>query len=269
VGLQASLAAQRLGQLGHVEFDWRARNAAAAVETICSIPTLDGIYLLTGARPLDLVERLEQLASEGYDISFHPAQHQNGIAPSTVFAEGEQAEMLRFSKAAGVRFELLAGPRLASVLPPLRLDRLADRAQPDRRFPYAPVEHETMRPRWNASERPTSDGLWLFGSHARQHTYYLCVNSEWWHIPTHEYAAYLARALLGEQRPVIAYDAIDRHLLVSRRAPLPPLQARAAALCSGRAPRVARNGDGELDDVYVNVDAKTADAIVCSLRARP
>jgi hypothetical protein len=194
---------------------------AAAPTTICSIPRLDGLYLLTGARPSDLLRRLDQIADDDYDIAVHPPQHQDGIGPSTVFVEGELDQIMGFATAADLQFELLAGPRLAKVLPTLDVDLLADRAHPDRSFPHAPVDHETGRPHWNSGERPSSDGLWLFGSRTRRRTYYLCIDGEWWHVPTDEYGVYLARAVFGEKRPAIAYDPIDQHLLVSRRAPLP------------------------------------------------
>jgi hypothetical protein len=65
--------------------------------------------------------------------------------------------------------------------------------------------------------------------------------------------------------PLVRHIASDRLLCVNAGAPLPPLHARAACLCSGRVPRRVHIAPGVVEDRYAAVPAVVAELIMGSL----
>jgi hypothetical protein len=227
------------------------------------VPGLGGRLLLTGARPTDLLERLTGLvALEEWDIDVSTPIAQSGRAPSTVLLEADHDDVEKFARVAELAFEPTPG-LLASQLPPMDLQLVADRRAPDLRYPHCLVELDGLRPRWGADDPEAASGLWLCRG-LRRAEYYLRRDGEWWFFPTREYGPYVARP--PELRPaLLRYEEQSWRFYVAGRAPLPPLQARAATLCSGRLPIPIPVGDGDFDDRYVNVDPHTAAAVAASL----
>jgi hypothetical protein len=75
-----------------------------------------------------------------------------------------------------------------------------------------------------------------------------------------EYGPYLAHP----DATFLRYDTQRRQLSVPQLVPLPPLQARAATLASGRLPRRAAARDGTIW-LYENVSVRLAERIARSL----
>ena len=267
LGLPAGRASRVLSQLAHVEFDRRVGRFACAPTALTTIPGMPGRLLLTGARPggmLDGLRRIAELQGFDVDVAAEPL-HQFGNGPGTALVDADGHAAQAFADAAGIAFIPNAHRRLAALLPPAELGAVAAPAAPDDRFPHCPVEPEDFRERWDSTRPEGSDGLWRWRTWDRSRVLYLRRDAHWWHLPVAEYGAYLVERPQGCE-PLARYEGAHRLLIVEGTAPLPPLHARAACLCSGRLPLRQPYAPGHWEEHYVNVDRDTAAAILTTLK---
>lgn len=259
-------AARTLDQLAHVEFDWAGGRFAVAPTMLVHVQGLTGYALLAGARPVGERERLAALALDSeFDVELGaPIPQRGGRGPATVLVECAPEDAARFAALAGLANE--SRPELLALsLPALTIELVGELRAPDLRFPYCLIDPLSLQPRWGASDDLQTEGLWLVHSYRRRSEHYLRRDGQWWHLPIREYGPYLAAAPALEP-PLLEYEQANWILHVRGRAPLPPLQARAATLCSGRMPLRRPLGD-DLQLSYVNVDPQSASALAASLGA--
>jgi hypothetical protein len=231
--VEPTLAMQDLAALGHVEMDWSADRFACPPPTAAFLHRSSGCVLLTGARPRGLLNRLAGLEAH-LDLDFvvhEPCPQHRG--PKTVLIEVELDDAEQLCEAAELTWVFDPADRIASALPVSTLAALASREDwpprddvPRQHFDPATMEYR-IEPACD-SER----GLWRYDGYRRAEAWFF-DEKHWWHLPTREYAPYLAHPDVT----FIRFRQAARQLLVPCRVPLPPLQARAATLASGRLPR--------------------------------
>ena len=124
---------------------------------------------------------------------------------------------------------------------------------PRQRFSARTMRYEPDR--GDASQ----NGLWSYDGYRRAEAW-LYDNGSWWFFQTREYAPYLAHP----NTTFLRYRRAARQLLVPQPVPLPPLQARAATLASGRLPMRA-GAKGPPAWGYENVSEELAERIAQSL----
>jgi hypothetical protein len=263
LALEPNEAARTFSQLGHVEFDWGDNLFSCAPTTLVSIPGLDGQLLLTGARHLEQRDSLQRIALEA-DLSLElsePIPQMGGRGPSTILVECDIDDGEAFAQVAGVSFEP-APQLLAASLPSLTLELVGEMRPPDYRFPHCRVDHKNLVPLWGQETAEGEEGLWLFQGYRRVDHYFRC-EGHWWFLPIRDFGPFLA-APPDVYPPLLEYDEANWLVRTRSRAPLPPLQARALTLCSGRLPLLKRLGN-ELEETYVNVSPEVAKEIARSL----
>jgi len=248
-------AARSLSDLGHVEFDWAGDRFAVAPTAAILLPRSSGSVLVTGARPVGLRERLDEMVADGpYDVYAHPVIGQDG-GPSTWLCEGTLEDFPGFCADLGIVFQVQSGRRLVSALP---VATLATSAMPERPPARLPRDWFDARARTFVSLGTAScPGLWRVHE-PRRHVHYIYDGQGWHRVQVREYGPYLA----CPDETFLRHSAARMTLSVDREAPLPPLLARAATLQSGRIPR----WEPRLE--YVNVDAQLAADIARRLGAR-
>lgn len=263
LGLRAGRALSLLSQLGHAEVDWDASLVAVCSPTAVSLADLPERYLLCGARPSGFLAELERLVQEHeLDVELDAPRAQPGEGPSILLVEASDSGMRTLSEAAGLKLELAAAGRLAALLPKLTLEAVGERVAPAARYPRVPLDRLTLKPRWDLSAS-SDDGVWQVVEPAGR-CRYLRQDGHWWRIPTWESAPYLA-GLPDELDPPVWYEQATEVLHVDTRAPLPPLHARAACLCTGCGPIAAGYAPGVTVEAYVGVAEQVARQIAESL----
>lgn len=266
LGLPPTGAVTTLAALGHLEVAWGAGRWAVTPTTLTTIPGLPGRLLVCGARTSYQTEQLRQVADQGgYDVivSAEPVPQQ-APGPATVYLDADPADAQAFAHAAGVRFAPAAHRAIAQALPAVRLADVGEPATPDDRFPHCRIDPDTLTERWDEDTPLGAEGLWAWQTFTRRAARYLRRGGEWHYLPQAEHGPYLlARGPANEEH--CRHDPAHDLLVVHARAPLPPLHARAAVLCSGRLPLRQHLAEDTAEDHYVNVDEQTANLILSSL----
>jgi hypothetical protein len=196
---------------------------------------------------------------EDLDFVIHESCPQRR-GPQTVLIEVELVDAEELCHIAELTWVFDPANRIAQTLPEATLQALASREDwpprddvPRRRF--APESMTYGPDRGGGSER----GLWSYDGYRRDEAW-LFDGEHWWYLPTREYAPYLAHP----DATFLRYPQAARQLLVPATVPLPPLQARAATLASGRLPLRASVA-GPASWAYVNVSPELAHRIAASL----
>lgn len=275
-GLRASIVAQDLSALGHIEVSWRRDEMewCAAPPVITMIPRSGGRALVTGGRTRslydgsgqsgdgdacgDLVDAVNEL-----DLWLDPFTHAR--APTTLMVAVEShhdADAL--AERIGVRYTYSVAYQLASVLPPLsEYTKLWSKGELPRGFDAE--RFDTERLRWVDTDDPTPLGLYRARTFSET-VHALHGPAGWLHV-AREHAVY--EVLRWENQSVLAYNKHSLELAVPYFAPLPGLHARAAVLSSGMLPESKQRKVGRREiycRVYANVHAYVARHIASSLR---
>lgn len=231
--IEPTIAAQNLAALGHVELDWTSDTFSCVPPTAAFLRSSSGCLLLTGARRRHQLATLQALTEEGdLDVYLHQARPQRA-GPATVLVEAELSDAAAFCEAADLRFAFDPAQRLADALPRMSFDSVAAHEQwpPDATLPRLRFDPDRVALVPDRG-RGTEDGLWWYEGYRRQ-VAWVHRAGEWWRFPAREYAPYLT----FPEHTFLRYRAHQRQLTVPTRTPMPPLQARAATLASGRLPR--------------------------------
>lgn len=264
LGVEPNSAIRDMGALGHVEVDWSTNRFSCAPPTAAYLHRSSGCVFLTGARPRGFLSGLRKLEAQREDLGFfvhEPNSQRRG--PQTILIEVELDEAEAVSEAAGLSWAFDPAGYIAGALPTAKLEDLASRElQPPRDdIPRQRLDQKVMRYRPERADEPLR-GLWAYEGYRRAEAW-LYDGEYWWFFPTREYAPYLAHP----QTTFLRFRQTMRQLLVSDAAPLPPLQARAVTLASGRLPQRA-GGKGSPAWCYENVSAELAERIAQSLGTR-
>jgi hypothetical protein len=259
--IEPTFAMQSLTALGHAEMDWSQNRFACPPPTAAFLHRSSGCVLLTGARPRGLLDRLAELESQLQELDFaihEPSAQPHG--PQTVLIEVEFDDAEELCAAAGLTWVFDPADRIAEALPAASLAAVASREDwpPRDDVPRRRFDPTTMEYRVDAA--PDSErGLWHYDGYRRAEAW-LFDGECWWYVPTREYGPYLTHPDIGFLR----YRQAARQLLVPRSTPLPPLQARAATLASGRLPLRASVA-GPPSWTYENISEGLAQRIAVSL----
>lgn len=250
--------------LGHAEVDWEQDRWAIAPATAVLLPASDGTVVLAGRRPLDFVEQLE--ADFAVYVADPDANDTSRLpVPSTVYLQTESlAELDQALRPVGVRYVGCAARAIAERLPRVQVGEPA--GQPAW---GTPVEHLVAGgARGIAFVRgaPDGDGLCRFLVNGRQEYRYR-VGGDWLRT---DHAIGIWWALAERREQVIRWRR-ERHsngedigtLFIDQGAPLPPLQARALALCSGFPTHF---GSTARTAIYTNIPRSIADLVARSVR---
>lgn len=262
LAVEPTLAMQDLAALGHVEVDWSADRFSCPPPTAAFLHRSSGSVLLTGARPRGLLEQLKAVASqhEALDFFVHDAVFQPR-GPKTVLIEIELDDIDELCNALGLEYVFDPANRLAERLGVATLERVGHREDwpPRDEIPRRLFDPRSLR--FYPVSGDTS-GLWWYDGYRRAEAW-IRDDAQWWQVPTREYAPYLAYP----EVIFLSYSREHRRLSVPELVPLPPLQARAATLASGRLPRRASAADGTMM-LYENISPALAEHISTSLGTR-
>ena len=261
LSVEPTLAMLNLAALGHVEMDWSANRFCCPPPTAAFLHRSSGCVLLTGARPRGLLDRLAELEAELEDLDFavhEPCAQRHG--PRTVLIEVELDDAQRFCDAAELVWVFDPAGRISQELPVATLEELASREDWPPRDDVPRVRFNPQTLSYRPDRGPGSErGLWRYDGYRRAEAWFN-DGQYWWRVPTREYAPYLAHPDVTFLR----YRETARQLIVPGAVPLPPLQARATTLASGRLP--LRSGvAGPPSWGYENISAELAGAVAASL----
>lgn len=259
--VEPNSAVRDFAALGHIEMDWSANRFSCPPPTAAYLPRSSGCVVVTGARPRGFIAELRELEAERDELGFclhgpYPQPH----GPDTLLVEVDLDDAPALCEAAGLVWAFNPADRIAQLLPEATLQTVAVQESwpprddvPRQRFNPKMMRFETER--GEASQR----GLWFYDGYRRAEAW-LFDGSSWWMFPTREYAMYLSHPHVTFLR----YRQTAGQLLVPLLAPLPPLQARAATLASGRLPlRAVSKGPSSL--AYENISPALAEHIAQSL----
>jgi len=259
--VEPNSAVQDFAALGHVEVDWSKNRFSCPPPTAAYLPRSSGCVVVTGARPRGFLPRLRELEAERDDLGFclhgpYPQRH----GPDTLLIEVDLDDAPALCEAAGLVWTFDPADRIAQTLPIATFQTVAIQESwpprddvPRQRFNAEKMRFETER--GEGSQR----GLWFYDGYRRAEAW-LFDGASWWMFPTREYAMYLAHP----QVTFLRYRRTACQLLVPLLSALPPLQARAATLASGRLPLPAVS-KGPRSLAYENVSLELAQRVAASL----
>jgi hypothetical protein len=266
-----------LAALGHIEISWEDKKEwAVAPPVLTMLPNSGCRALLAGARNLALVDpealaegtgesMLNAVIREGdFDAYAEclPQYRGSGKGPSAIVVAADSPnEIRRLAEATGIGFSYSVSGELAAMFPSLSS--------------YADMWQARPLPQGHSVEVFDADTIrWIscYDTEDLEPGLY-AVKLSWdiVHIlqiapgisldVSKEHGVY--RRLSWEGRNVLEYSESARELWLPTRAPLPPMQAKAATLSSGMLPKYEkRHMDGI---VYVNITADLAERIALSL----
>jgi hypothetical protein len=259
--VEPNSAMRDLAALGHVEIDWSTNRFSCPTPTAAYLHRSSGCVFLTGARPRGLIDRLGELEYDREDLGFFvhdPYAQRRG--PQTVLIEVELDDVGPLCEAAGLTWAFDPAEYIAQALPRATLDDLASRESypPRDDIPRQRFNPQTMRYEPDRGD-VSQNVLWSYEGYRRAEAW-LYDHGTWWFFQTREYAPYLAHP----KTAFLRYRRAARQLLVPQPVPLPPLQARAATLASGRLP-LRGGAKGAPAWSYENVSEELAARIAQSL----
>lgn len=256
-----------MATLGHVEVDWLRGRWAVTPPSAALLPMGDGTAVLTGARPLTLLDQLDK-HEIAYQVVSQDCRGTNRLAvPPTVYLQTESIPAMAAAlDRIGVQYAGYAARHIAALIPQVELG--APAAPPSW---AATTERLSVNPTQGiqfVTAQPDRDGLYRWKVENRPRFAYRTGND--WHQT--DYATGVLWTLADQGESVVRW----RHersvggeeigtVFVDHGAPLPPLQARALVLCSGL---VAKFSDLAKTARYDNIPRLVADRVAHSIRQR-
>lgn len=246
--------------LGQMEMDWKAKRWGAAPPILTIVPSAGAHALLTGGRTRALVGQLDELTSADETQDLMQFRMPQRAAPDAIhIASDDETRVQALASKLDIHYEYCIAERLAEMLPQIQDVVNVSRST------LAPEGFEVQRWRpsdfqWATVNSDSSDGLYKYGLHG-SFKYRFSASGDPFELdlPTGIYAE-----LKRTGRNVLQYEreTVNGILKVPWNVPLPVLQARTAALCSGLAPR-----SNTIDKVYsyFNVPSAIAAKIASSL----
>ncbi|WP_330279152.1 hypothetical protein OHO83_09220 [Streptomyces sp. NBC_00569] len=228
--------------LGHLDVDWRRGLWSAAPAVLTRVPFSDGFAVITGRRTA-VFDGLVEAAGDDW-AAFVWAENEAAEGdipvPDTLYLQYDSAEGLpREAERLGCRYVPCAATQIVSLLPELSAGPQA--APPGGGNAHTVERYRPQSGEYAPAESYDEDGLYRWRSadwvrlvQVRRGREFLSTE--------HEYGVYLEHERVGTS--VMRWKAeggsgrqrIGR-LAVDWGAPLPPLHARAAVLCTGLQPR--------------------------------
>jgi hypothetical protein len=283
LAMQWRLALKTLGRLGHVERDYPRQQVGLAAAALVALPTAAGLSVLAGARPLRLLERLNDPDADGpagEAASMWVLHLRTGLGPgrvplgpTSVFVEWDHQQQAVVDDGLaelGVQRTGLAGDTLLRMHPSITSQLKAGSQL--LMSPGREPSHLAKTPGgwvWQPRRLDTALGLYryrlphgsVFAWRDEAGDLRLCPPST---------GRWLAHAADGATR-LLVHQPVENTLLVPGGVPLPDLLDRAVTLRSGMPPLLVRghqvDGRGAARDylAYVNVDAHSAEHLASLL----
>ncbi|MFB6889309.1 hypothetical protein ACFCX4_08350 [Kitasatospora sp. NPDC056327] len=258
---------RELSSLGFLDADLRADRWSAAPLVLTRLPFSDGLALITGARPASVRAALGSAAADWLELLEIPGETRQGAVPlpATLMVQYDDAARLgELATRLGASYVPCAALQLGALLP--RLQAGAEAAPPGgagldtverydltaRRFVPAGSHSEDGLYRWRGADHALLVRLLRKGRFSRTER----ETGIYLELASHSENAVRWRPETGPGRSRLG------RLFVDRNAPLPPLHARAATLCTGLPPMRGNQGQTL---AYDNVPNVLAEAIAASL----
>ncbi|HEY8503281.1 MAG TPA: hypothetical protein VIL46_01780 [Gemmataceae bacterium] len=259
---------RQVSALGHLDVDWRRGRWSVAPPTLTRLPCSDGLALFTGRRTA-ADERAMETAEKEWAVvhRVHSDVPEGDIPlPDSLLVQYDTAEELAENASAmGFAFTPCAALQVFALLPELAPEGEAAPPAPGNAhtierydlkkgcYEPAPSYHEEGLYRWRGADYSRLVQIRRGGR---------------WQSTEHEYGVYLELARLGRSamrwRPeAVPGREVVGSLFVDLVAPLPPLHARAAVLCTGLPPHVS---EAARTVRYDNVPQAAAERLARSLQ---
>lgn len=227
-------SARMLSTLGHIEIDWEAATWGASAPVLTLLPSAGAHALLTGGRTRALRDRLPSAVwDEANDVYLH--EHDQRNAPTAVLVAGEDESAIEaLAERLGVAYEHSVSDRLSRLLPTLDSYLALSRSTPAAAG-YGVERLNVNTLEWRATESDREPGFYRYDIIGRP-AYRLLDNDDSVYNLDLAIGIYASLSRWGENALRYEADSVNGTLLVPFGAPLPTLQARTAAMCSGLAP---------------------------------
>ncbi|MFJ9209781.1 hypothetical protein [Streptomyces sp. NPDC102264] len=259
---------RKAAALGFIDVDLRADRWSVAPPVLTRLPHADGLAVLIGARTAQTSRRVEQAAQEWMELVTVPHRPEAGEAPlpdTFLFQYEDLRTLQNAAEFLGARYVPCAALQLAKLLPPAAPG--PESAPPGGSTAGTLEKYELRLQRFVPVTRDDEDGLyrWRGADYARltrvrRNGVFHAVEREtgvYLELARHRTGAMRWRPESGEGRAGVG------RLFGDRYAPLPALHERAAVLCSGFPPSVAKQAQTR---AYDNVPRALAEAIASSLQ---
>ncbi len=284
-------ALNRLVDLGHVEREYDRQMVGLAPAALVSLPDSAGLSVLTGARPDQVVERLEDpddqdaavgaMAGECFVHRRTPVDAAGSPdGPTAVYVEWDPAEEVLVRRGLGrLGVELVGctGSALARMLPPLAelLTTSQQFTMPPGRDVWLYQNEKDLRGGWSWRSRATDAAIGFYRYRLARGDVYAWRGSLGGDLTEVEPALgkWLAWSAVAKG-PLLRHHGRERVLLAPADLTLPEMARRALALRTGLPPfrlsgfRPGDGGAGRDHLAWDNVDRPTANR-VASLLGQP
>ena len=261
-----------LDSLGHCEFDFDRRQVFACPPVLVTLPTYGlPVAVLTGARSATIVQKIKDFVKSNRDslsYSIEPQRSEHPLLPSALYIEAVNHDYLQKvaqtaqighrlnQPAAWTLVNFSAG--LGDIRNNLSYENMADLNWKKRAFSI-----ESLKFSWIYNTE-NLQGLVEYTNLVNQQRLHWIWDGNQAAEVDRDWGRYLI--LASEGMDVLLYDERRYLLAVPSTVPLPRFLARAATLCSGLAPALAKIGEdaigglpaGHTVDIYTAVPSSIA-----------
>jgi hypothetical protein len=258
-GPRPSTSARTLTTLGHMEIAWDAGVWTASVPVLTLLPSAGAHALLTGGRTRALQDRVRQIVwHEDADNLYLQEQEQEHAPTAFLVSSDDESAIEALADHVGIHYQRSVSELLSRALPRLESYLALSCTTPVAKG-YGVERFNPKILTWDHTGSDREPGLYRYEVPGPP-TFRLLDDDGRLYAPDLAIGVYAALARWAGD--VLRYhpESINGTLAVPIGAPLPTLQARAAALCSGLAPQ--RRGKMF---VYWNVPLEIAERIAFSL----
>jgi hypothetical protein len=249
-----------LSKLGHVESSPADSRWAVAPPVLTIVPGASVHAVVVGGRTRPFSAAL-RAALESRDLDLDLVSRPQPTGPDTMYIScGDEADLIQLAERLGIRYEYSVSERLSQLFP--HIDSLLERAgAPPPSAGYGVSRWMPESNRFEPTNRPDEPGLYQWETVGAPQYRFTAGERRYANVDfsTGRYAE-LRR--LGINVLTYKKESVNGTLRVSVRADLPPLQARAAILCTGMLPPFERE---TLTLSYRNVPLAIAERIAVSL----
>lgn len=228
--------------LGHLDVDWRQGVWSAAPAVLTRVPFSDGLAVVVGRRTASFDQAADAAAEKWAELLWVENEVAEGDipVPDTLYLQYDAAERLpRDAEHLGCAYAPCAALQAVSLLPEIAAGPAA--APPGLGNTHTVERYNSQRREYEPAHGYSEDGLYRWRS-ADWVRLVQIRRGDRFFSTEHEYGVYLEHERLGtgamrwKAEEGAGRQRVGR-LAVDWGAPLPPLHARAAVLCSGLQPR--------------------------------
>jgi hypothetical protein len=257
-----------MSALGHLDVDWRRGVWSAAPPVLTRLPFSDGLALITGRRTAALDRAVEQAAEEWavvLPVTNETAEGDIPVPVSLLIQYDTPDELPRRAEALGCSYSPCAALQAFSLLPDLEPGPPA--APPAPGNVQTVEKYDPVKRTYEPADSYSDEGLYRWRS-ADWARLVQIRRGDGFHSTEHEYGVYLELQRTGtgcirwQPETGTGRERVGT-LFVDWGAPLPPLHARAAVLCTGLQPRFSSVAETVR---YDNIPRAAAERLALSLR---